>query len=126
MFKNPRKTDSHAMSQQSNMASELNNSRKVWSVLIVSMLAFTVCSDSRLEPYLLIGAGSGELFIVRNMRAFIRPCGGSHGLHGATAVIEYAVLSLKVERIMVCGHGQCGGIRAAYEGVPDKAALLKG
>ncbi|MBG6073254.1 carbonic anhydrase [Polaromonas sp. CG_9.7] len=114
------------MSQQINMASELNNSRKVWSVLIVSMLAFTVCSDSRLEPYLMIGAGSGELFIVRNMGAFIRPYGGSHGLHGTTAAIEYAVLSLKVERIMVCGHGQCGGIRAAYEGVPDKAALLKG
>jgi len=76
-------------------------------------------------PYLLTGAGPGELFIVRNVGAFIPPYGGSHGLHGTTAAIEFAVLHLKVERIVVCGHSQCGGIRAAYEGVPDEAVALK-
>ena len=86
---------------------------------------FIGCSDSRLVPYLLTGTGPGELFIVRNVGAFIPPYGGSHGLHGTTAAIEYAVLSLKVERIVVCGHSQCGGIRAAYEGVPDEAVALK-
>ena len=86
---------------------------------------FIGCSDSRLVPYLLTGTGPGELFIVRNVGAFIPPYGGSHGLHGTTAAIEYAVLSLNVERIVVCGHSQCGGIRAAYEGVPDEAVALK-
>ena len=86
---------------------------------------FIGCSDSRLVPYLLTGTGPGELFIVRNVGAFIPPYGGSHGLHGTTAAIEYAVLALKVERIVVCGHSQCGGIRAAYEGVPDEAVALK-
>ena len=86
---------------------------------------FIGCSDSRLVPYLLTGTGPGELFIVRNVGAFIPPYDGSHGLHGTTAAIEYAVLSLKVERIVVCGHSQCGGIRAAYEGVPDEAVALK-
>ncbi|MGV8805033.1 MAG: carbonic anhydrase [Polaromonas sp.] len=86
---------------------------------------FIGCSDSRLVPYLLTGTGPGELFIVRNVGALIPPYDGSHGLHGTTAAIEYAVLSLKVERIVVCGHSQCGGIRAAYEGVPDEAVALK-
>ena len=88
-------------------------------------ILFIGCSDSRLVPYLLTGTGPGELFIVRNVGAFIPPYGGSHGLHGTTAAIEYAVLSLNVERIVVCGHSQCGGIRAAYEGVPDEAVALK-
>ena len=86
---------------------------------------FIGCSDSRLVPYLLTGTGPGELFIVRNVGAFIPPYDGSHGLHGTTAAIEFAVLSLKVERIVVCGHSQCGGIRAAYDGVPDEAVALK-
>ncbi|MDE2418012.1 MAG: carbonic anhydrase [Burkholderiales bacterium] len=86
---------------------------------------FIGCSDSRLVPYLLTGAGPGELFIVRNVGAFVPPYDGSHGLHGTMAAIEFAVLSLKVERIIVCGHSHCGAIRVAYEGAPDEAVALK-
>jgi len=86
---------------------------------------FIGCSDSRLVPYLLTDAAPGELFIVRNVGAFVPPYDGSHGLHGTTAAIEFAVLSLHVERIVVCGHSHCGAIRACYEGVPDEAVVLK-
>ncbi len=86
---------------------------------------FIGCSDSRVVPYLLTGAGLGELFIVRNVGAFVPPYDGSHGLHGTTAAIEFAVLSLHVERIIVCGHSHCGAIRAAYEGVPEEAVALQ-
>jgi carbonic anhydrase len=86
---------------------------------------FIGCSDSRLVPYLLTDAAPGELFIVRNVGAFVPPYDGSHGLHGTTAAIEFAVLSLQVERIVVCGHSHCGAIRACYEGVPDEAVVLK-
>jgi carbonic anhydrase len=85
---------------------------------------FIGCSDSRLVPYLLTGAGPGELFIVRNVGALIPPYDGSHGLHGTTAAIEYAVLSLHVERIVVCGHSHCGAVRTAYEGAPAEAVVL--
>ena len=86
---------------------------------------FIGCSDSRLVPYLLTGAGPGELFIVRNVGAFVPPYDGSHGLHGTMAAIEFAVLTLQVERIVVCGHSHCGAIRAAYEGAPEEAVALK-
>jgi len=85
---------------------------------------FIGCSDSRLVPYLLTGAQPGDLFVVRNVGAFVPPYEGS-GLHGTTAAIEFAVLSLQVEHVIVCGHTHCGAIRAAYEGVPERAVALK-
>jgi carbonic anhydrase len=87
-------------------------------------ILFIGCSDSRLVPYLLTGTGPGELFIVRNVGAFVPPYDGSAGFHGTSAAIEFAVLSLQVSSIVVCGHSHCGGIRALYEGVPDEAINL--
>ena len=85
---------------------------------------FIGCSDSRLVPYLLTGAGPGELFLVRNVGAFVPPWNQSHGFHGTAAAIEFAVLNLNVSRIVVCGHSHCGAIRALYGGVPAEAQNL--
>jgi carbonic anhydrase len=107
-------------------------------------ILFIGCSDSRLVPYLLTGTGPGELFIVRNVGAFVPPHDGMidaprdaagrgvqlgaarrwTGYHGTAAAIEFAVLNLHVSRIVVCGHSHCGGIRALYEGVPPQAINL--
>ncbi|MEF7613313.1 carbonic anhydrase [Aquincola sp. MAHUQ-54] len=98
---------------------------------------FIGCSDSRVVPYLLTGAGPGELFLVRNVAAFVPPYDGMVdsppdagpaqrwvGYHGTSAAIEFAVLNLQVRRIIVCGHSHCGGIRALYGGVPPAARNL--
>ena len=85
---------------------------------------FIGCSDSRLVPYLLTGAGPGDLFMVRNVAAFVPPPDGSSGFHGTAAAIEFAVLQLQVSRIIVCGHSHCGGIRALYFGGPAGAHNL--
>lgn len=85
---------------------------------------FIGCSDSRLVPYLLTGAGPGELFMVRNVGAFVPPHDGSAGYHGTAAAIEFGVLRLGVSRIIVCGHSHCGGIRALYEETPPEATNL--
>jgi len=87
---------------------------------------FIGCSDSRLVPYLLTGAGPGELFMVRNVGALVPPCCGTSdgGHHGTAAAIEFAVLQLKVQRIIVCGHTHCGAIRALYEDVSPEAVNL--
>ena len=85
---------------------------------------FIGCSDSRLVPYLLTGTGPGELFLVRNVGAFVPPYDGSAGFHGTAAAIEFAVLNLQVVRIVVCGHTHCGGIRALYGEVHPAARNL--
>jgi carbonic anhydrase len=75
--------------------------------------------------HLLTGAGPGELFLVRNVGAFVPPYDGSHGHHGTAAAIEFAVLNLQVSRIVVCGHSHCGAIKALYEEVSDEAKNLQ-
>lgn len=87
---------------------------------------FIGCCDSRLVPHLLTGAGPGELFVARNVGAFVPPFEGSPqgGHHGTAAAIEFAVLSLGVRHIVVCGHSHCGAIQALYDGVPSQARNL--
>ena len=87
---------------------------------------FIGCSDSRVVPYMLTGAGPGELFLVRNVAAFVPPWDGSAGHHGTSAAIEFAVLTLGVRRIVVCGHSHCGGIRALYAEPDPRAPNLAG
>ena len=85
---------------------------------------FLGCSDSRIVPYLLTGTGPGDLFIIRNVGAIVPPYDGSYGIHGTAAGIEFAVIQLKVSRIVVCGHSHCGAVKSAYEGVPAEAINL--
>lgn len=72
------------------------------------------CCDSRVDPALLLGCDPGELFTVRNIGNLVPPCTGRHegSLHGVSAAIQFAVQQLRVARIIVMGHGGCGGIRA--------------
>lgn len=74
------------------------------------------CSDSRVDPAILTDASPGELFVVRNVANLVPPCEHSGtGFHGTSSAIEFAVVNLKVENIIVLGHRQCGGIRALME-----------
>ena len=68
------------------------------------------CSDSRVDPERITGAAPGELFVTRNVANAVPPFGMSGDTVGA--VIEFAVLDLEVSHIVVCGHTDCGGIKA--------------
>jgi carbonic anhydrase len=70
------------------------------------------CCDSRVSPDTILGAPPGEVFTVRNIANLIPPMEDAGGLHGTSAALEYAVLHLKVEHIIVKGHRACGGIKA--------------
>ena len=68
------------------------------------------CSDSRVVPELITGADPGELFAVRNIANVVPPAASAACATGAA--IEYAVIHLEVRHIVVCGHTECGGIKA--------------
>jgi carbonic anhydrase len=79
------------------------------------------CSDSRVDPQTVFGAVPGELFVVRNVAALVPPYSPDLGYHGTSAALEFGVKVLKVARLVVLGHGQCGGIKAMAYGPPPQA-----
>ena len=80
------------------------------------------CSDSRVDPQTIFGAVPGEMFVLRNVAAIAPPYQpDSPGYHGASAAIEFGVRVLKVSRLVVMGHAQCGGVRALLYGAPPQA-----
>lgn len=73
---------------------------------------FISCSDSRIEPNMITGTLPGELFIIRNIANIAPPYRVSSEYLATTSAIEYAVLALGVENIIICGHSNCGGCAA--------------
>jgi carbonic anhydrase len=71
---------------------------------------FIGCSDSRVIPEQLTSAKPGDLFVLRNIANMVPPLGTAGDAVGA--VIEYAVRHIHVKHIIVCGHTDCGGIKA--------------
>ena len=71
------------------------------------------CSDSRSEPSQIFDTNPGEIFVVRNVAALVPPFETTPGRHGVSAALEFAVQFLKIEEIVVMGHGMCGGCHAA-------------
>lgn len=81
---------------------------------------FITCSDSRIVPNLLTNTEPGDLFLLRNAGNIIPPHGAANG--GEAATIEYAVAALGIEEIIVCGHSNCGAMKALLE--PDSVKDL--
>ena len=79
------------------------------------------CCDSRVSPEVIFDAIPGELFVVRNVAGLVPPYQPDARYHGTSAALEYAVRVLKVKRIVVLGHAQCGGVRVMLEGAPREA-----
>ncbi len=74
---------------------------------------FITCADSRVVPDLILGTEPGELFISRSIGNVVPIT--SHDVDGVTATIEYAVEVLKVRHAIVCGHSDCGAMKAALD-----------
>ena len=69
------------------------------------------CSDSRVDPSIILNTEPGDIFVIRNVANLVPPYEDdmSH-CHGTSAAIEYAVRHLNVENIIVLGHKHCGGV----------------
>jgi carbonic anhydrase len=89
---------------------------------------FITCSDSRIVPDLLTQTNPGDLFICRNAGNIVPSHGDVNG--GVSATIEYAVMALGVRDIVVCGHTDCGAMKAVLDpslvgSMPNVASWLR-
>jgi carbonic anhydrase len=71
------------------------------------------CADSRVDVEAITSSGPGSVFVTRNVGNMVPPYSGTPG--GVTAVIEYAVAALKVKHVVVCGHSDCGAMKALLD-----------
>jgi len=74
------------------------------------------CADSRVDPALLTGAEPGDMFVIRNVANLVPPYEPAGNFASVPAALEFAVLSLEVEHVIVLGHAQCSGIHALMSG----------
>lgn len=86
------------------------------------------CADSRVVPEQILQAAPGELFVCRNAGNIVPPFATMNG--GVSSTVEYAVAALQVRDIIVCGHSDCGAMKALndpalVEGMPNVAAWLR-
>ena len=91
-----------------------NRERERWSDLAEGQkpkVMVLACSDSRVDPTLIFDARPGQMFVVRNVANLAPPFETSHGYHGVSAALEFAVTQLEVEEVLVLGHGSCGAAR---------------
>lgn len=68
------------------------------------------CSDSRVDPAIILQCNPGDLFIVRNVANIIPPYEKDSGYHGTSAALEFAIRCLKIKDVILLGHSNCGGI----------------
>ena len=93
---------------------------------------FITCCDSRVIPTVITHGAPGDLFILKNMGNFV-PAYSETVLDGTgvAAAVEYAVEHLHVRDIIVCGHSDCGAMKALYKdrtlfaGTPHIAEWLR-
>jgi len=86
------------------------------------------CADSRIVPEHILQAEPGDLFVCRNAGNIVPPFATMNG--GVSSTVEYAVAALGVSDIIVCGHSDCGAMKAMaqpemLEGMPNVAAWLR-
>ena len=74
------------------------------------------CSDSRVPPENILGAGAGTLFVLRNISNIVPPVMAEES--SVSAVLEYASVVLKIPHIIICGHSDCGGINMLMDDSP--------
>jgi carbonic anhydrase len=82
---------------------------------------FITCADSRVVPEMITQTDPGELFMSRNIGNVVPAYGEMMG--GVSAIVEYACTALRVSHVVVCGHSDCGAMKALLD--PDDPQLRR-
>ena len=114
--------ETHTFPNQSALYARLAENGQSPKALMIS------CADSRIVPEHIMQAEPGDLFVCRNAGNIVPPF--SQGNGGVTSTVEYAVVALGVRDIIVCGHSDCGAMKAVakpagLEKMPNVAAWLR-
>ena len=80
------------------------------------------CSDSRVDPSIILHCQPGDLFVIRNVANLVPPCEADSSCHGTSAALDFGVRVLGIRHIIVFGHTDCGGIQSLFN--KDHVALL--
>jgi len=109
-------------SSRSDLYAQLANRGQSPKALMIS------CADSRIVPEHVMQADPGDLFVCRNAGNIVPPFAQMNG--GVSSTVEYAVEALGVRDIIVCGHSDCGAMKAVAEpaltrDMPNVAAWLR-
>ncbi len=112
--------------------SYFNGDNELYEKLVVEgqkpKVLMIACSDSRVDPAIVLGCQPGDLFVVRNVANLVPPCESDNGYHGTSAALEFGIKSLKTNHIVIFGHARCGGIQSLFETSQeekDKLSFIK-
>ncbi len=78
------------------------------------------CSDSRVDPALVMNCEPGDLFVIRNVANLVPPYEDDLSYHGTSAALEFGICVLGIQHVILFGHTQCGGIQSLLDHSHEK------
>jgi carbonic anhydrase len=84
---------------------------------------FICCCDNRIIPHIFSPTEQDELFVLRNIGNIIPPYEKKE--HSVMAAIEFAMEHVHIKEVILCGHSDCGGMKAKFAGLNKETSLGK-